>query len=226
MPRSSSALADKLQVRQQRGDRRQAGMLADHDAIRAAEQQRIERLVGALVLQQAVDMDAGFVGEDMVAHDGLVERNGARRGRGDDGGDVAEFGQHDAGLAPVQLPERDRDFFERRVAGALAKTDHGDRGMGGAGLDRRQRVGGGKAEIVMAVELEFEVGGRAQRRHQREARIRIEHAERIGDAKPPRAGGLRRGDDLDQEIDVGAGRVLAADRNRQGPCRAHSRRRA
>ena len=58
-------------------------MLADHDAIRAAEQQRIERLVGALILQQAVDMDAGFVGEDVVSDNGLVERNGARGRRGD-----------------------------------------------------------------------------------------------------------------------------------------------
>ncbi len=158
-------------------------------------------------------MDAGFVGEDMFADDRLVERNGARRGRGDDGGDVAEFGQHDAGFAPVQLPERDSDLFERRVAGALAEPDHGDRRMRGAGLDRGQRIGGGEAEIVMAVELELEVGGRAQRGHQRVARIRIEHAERIGDAKAPRAGGLCGGDDLDQEIDIGARRILAADRD-------------
>src|SRR5687767_15479111 len=42
----------QAQIRQQRGDRRQAGMLADHNSVGAAEQHRIERLVGPLILQQ------------------------------------------------------------------------------------------------------------------------------------------------------------------------------
>ena len=110
------------------------------------------------------------MGEYMLADDRLVERDAARRGRGDDGGDVAELGQYDTGFSAVQLPERHRDFLQRRIARALAQPDHGDRGMRGAGLDGRQRIGGGKAEIVMAVKFEFEVGRRAQRRDQRVAR--------------------------------------------------------
>ena len=67
-------------------------MLADDEVIRAAEQHRIERLIGALVLQEAVDMDAEFVGEHMVSDDRLVDRDGARRRGGDDRRDVAELG--------------------------------------------------------------------------------------------------------------------------------------
>src|SRR6266436_7213746 len=114
-------------------------MLADDDAIGPAEQHRVERLIGALVLQQSIDMDTGFMGEDMLADDRLVERNAARRGRGDDGGDVTELGQYDTGLSAVQLPESDRDFLQRRIARAFAKPYHGDRGMRGAGLDGGQR---------------------------------------------------------------------------------------
>src|SRR5271167_3656016 len=68
----------QLHIREQRSYGRQAGVLADDDAIRSAEQQRVERLVGALVLQQSIDMDARFVGEDMLTNDGLVERDAAR----------------------------------------------------------------------------------------------------------------------------------------------------
>src|SRR5271157_5272156 len=102
------------------------------------------------------------MGEDMFADDGLVERNAARRRCCDDGGDIPKFGQHYACFSPVQLPESDRDLLKRRVTGALAEPDHGNRGVRGAGLDGGKGVGSGKSEIVMAVKLELEVGGRAQ----------------------------------------------------------------
>ena len=52
---------------EERGDRGKSGMLADHDTIGAAEQARIQRLIGALVLQQAVDVNTRFMGEDVLA---------------------------------------------------------------------------------------------------------------------------------------------------------------
>jgi hypothetical protein len=111
------------------------------------------------------------------------------------------------------MSESDSHFFKRSVTGTLAKTDYGDRSMRGAGLDGGKGIGCGKPEIVMAVKLELKVGRRAQRRHQRVARIRIQHAERIGDAKPPRPGGLCSGDDLDKKIDIGTRGIFSADGN-------------
>ena len=132
--RQDAALASSALTESLRSDSRaviadKPGMLADHDAVGAAEQPRVERLIGALVLEQAVDMDAEFVGEDVLADDRLVERNGCGgRGR-DDGCDIVELGQDNAGVAAIKLLQRDRDLFQRRVAGALAEPDHGDGGM-------------------------------------------------------------------------------------------------
>ena len=66
-------------------------MLADDDMVGTAEQRGIERLIGVPVLQQPVDMDAGFVGEDVLTDDCLVERNDPHRGGGDDRRDIDEF---------------------------------------------------------------------------------------------------------------------------------------
>ena len=66
-------------------------MFADDEVMRPAEQHRIERLIGAPVLQQAVDMDTQLVGEDMIADDRLVERDRPRGRGGDDGCYIAQF---------------------------------------------------------------------------------------------------------------------------------------
>lgn len=158
-------------------------------------------------------MNAGFVGQYMFTDDRLVQRNRACSRGCHQRGDILEFRQHDAGVTPVELFERDRDFFQRRIAGPLAEPDDGHRGVARATLDGGERIGGRKPEIVMAVKFGLETGGRAQTSRQRIGGVRIEHTERIGNTKAPCAGGFCGGDQLDEKIDVSAGGVLAADGN-------------
>ena len=62
----------------------------------------------------------------------------------------------------MQQLQADRDLFQRSVAGAFAQAI--DRGVdvGGPGEDRGQTVGGGQAEVVVGVHLQFEVGALPQ----------------------------------------------------------------
>ena len=64
-------------------------MLADHDLMRAPEHARIEGFIGARVLEQPVDVNAGFMCEDVLADDGFVERDRPARRGGDERRDVA-----------------------------------------------------------------------------------------------------------------------------------------
>ena len=190
-------------------------MLADHDLMRAPEHARIEGFIGARILEQPIDVNAGFMGEDMFADDGLVERDRSPRRRGDERRDVTQFSKHDAGFIFVELTRRHGDFFERRIAGALAEPDHGDRRMRRARPNARQCVGGGETQIVVTVDFDFKVARRAQFGDQFERGERIEHAQRVGDPKSAGAGGLRDRHRLHQEFRLGARRILAANRDVQ-----------
>ena len=70
--------------------------------------------------------------------------------------------------------------------------------------DRRQRVGGRQADIVMAVELDLQVGGGPQLRQDRLGCERVQHPQRVGKPEPVRAGRCRRIQHAEQEIGVGA----------------------
>ena len=130
----------------------------DADAFRAHD------LIGQGVVQHAVLMDAGLVGESVVADDRFV---GRRR----------ESGQvlHDAGgpvnLAGVQADlhaevlaaggQRHGDFLQCGVAGAFAETVDRAFHLVGAGHDGGDGIGGGHAEVVVAVDADdrfFDIG--------------------------------------------------------------------
>ena len=88
------------------------------------------------------------------------------------------------------MAERDGDFLQRRVAGALAKTEHGDGRMRRAAADRGQRVGGGETDIVVTMELDRQIGFLAHSTDRFIGRKRIEHARayrRSGSAAPAAA---------------------------------------
>ena len=103
-------------------------------------------------------MDAGLVRERVGAHDRLVglDREPGQvgheaRGRGDllglDAGDeVREL--------PGARPEGHDDLLQARVAGPLAEAVDRDLDLAGARLDGGQRVRGGEAQVVVAVDAD------------------------------------------------------------------------
>ena len=192
-------------------------MLAEDELVgRAPDVLRLHDLVGELLLEHAVLVDARLVGERVLADDGLVRLHV-------DAGDVREqprgaedlFRFH-AGLgAEVVLAgvQRHHDFFERGVAGPLADTVDGALHLPGAVHDSRERVGHRLAEVVVAVDGE----------HVR-ARVPLEPlldprdplaplagdgvADRVGDVDRARAGVDTGLEDITHVVEVGAGGVL------------------
>ena len=149
-------LAQRIaQLVESRLERVAARVLAQHQpALRHADRLRPHDLVGLLVLEHAVLMDAGFVRKGVRADDGLVRLD-------DDAGVVADqlAGVHDLRRVNAGDEVEDRaarvqrhhDFFERGVARALADAVDRDFGLARARADARQRVGRRQAQIVVAV---------------------------------------------------------------------------
>ena len=110
-------------------------------------------------------------------------------------------------------PEGHHDLLQRRVAGALAEAVDRHLDLARAGLDRRERVGRGEAEVVVAVDADRrlaadEVDDPPDERAEL-GRDRV--ADGVRDVDGRRAGlddGLV---DLEQEVGVGAGGVLGAE---------------
>ena len=144
-----------------------AGVLAEHDRVRVEpDRRRVHDLVGRALLEHAVLVDAGLVGERVAAHDRLVRLHGvAGQARDEAAGarDLARVdagGEADVGGAGVQ---QHHDLLERGVARALADAVDRALDLAGAGLQARERVGDGEAEVVVAVHGQHDV---AQARHQ------------------------------------------------------------
>src|ERR1700760_277672 len=113
-----------------------------------------QNLVRGVMLQHAVLVNAGLVGEGILADDRLVPRYRHARDAGDEtrsrvqaarlnsGRDVEE------GLAGLQ---RHDDFLERAVARALTDSVDGALDLARTGNDRGQAVRHRHAEIVVTV---------------------------------------------------------------------------
>src|SRR5207248_2790900 len=207
----------EAEVLESRRQRVPPGVLAEDELVgRAPDVLGLPDLVGELLLEHAVLVNACLVGERVLADDGLVRLHV-------DAGDVREqprgaedlFRLH-AGLgAEVVLAsvQRHHDFFERGVAGPLADTVDGALHLPRAVHDARQRVGHRLAEIVVAVDGE----------HVR-ARVPLEPlldprdplaplagdgvADRVGDVDRARAGVDTGLEDITHVVEVGAGGVL------------------
>src|SRR6185295_2798545 len=134
-----------------------AGVLAEHQAGGGADVLRAHDLVGAPILEHAVLVDAGLVREGVAADDRLVRLHAFTGQRGqqltgaEDLARVDAVGERQPIAAHV---DRHHDFLERGVAGALADAVDRALDLPRARADRRQRVGDGEAEIVMAVRAE------------------------------------------------------------------------
>ena len=194
-----------------------SGVLAQHEPVAVqADRLRLHDLVGQLVLEHAVLVNAGLVCERVVADDRLVDRH---RDAGDLRQKLAgrinlladDVGLHVGEHVLAGLDGHD-DFFHGRVAGPLA--DPVDRAfyLAGAVFDRGQRVGDGEAEVVVAVRAPGHV---AAARHlvpqppeQRAELLRNGVADRIGHVDGHRARLDDFAEDPDQKVDVGARRVL------------------
>ena len=112
-----------------------AGMPAEHQLLGLlADVLRPHDLVRARVLQDAVLVNAGFVGERVASDDGLVGLHGLVGEPREQLARLEEPGRLDPGLErqPI-LPHahRHHDLFERRVAGPLADAVDGAPRPGG-----------------------------------------------------------------------------------------------
>ena len=127
-----------------------------------------------------------FMREYIGADDCLGASDLSPRSRGDQTGDALQALEIDVGAAMRDMAERDGDLLQRGIAGALAETQHGDGCMGRAAADSGERIGGGEADIVMAVEFDRQIGLLAHSTDRFMGRERVERPERIGEAKARR----------------------------------------
>jgi hypothetical protein len=155
------------------------------------------------------------VREHRGADDALARRHRAPGRRSDALRQGRQRAAVDAALDAVQVAQAHHDFLKRRIAGALAEPVDGGAGMGRAGAERGQRVGGGQTEVVVRMDLDVEVGGATQLGDALVGAERVEDAQRVGIAHAHRTGGLRGLRHLRQEAAVGARRVFEADAGRQ-----------
>jgi hypothetical protein len=192
---------------------RAARELAQHDlaADRVADQHRVEHLVGLAVLEHAVLMDARGVAKRIAADHGLVGRHPEARARGHLAGERVQRREPQAGHGAEPRAvhmQRGGDFLERRVAGALADPVDGALHLPRARGDRRQRVGGGEAEIVLAVEGDrgvLELGhARAHAADHRVHLIGRRAADGVGQVQRARAGREHGARQLGEELRVRA----------------------
>lgn len=96
------------------------GVLAQHQLVGAAQLLRIEGLIVPGVLEQPVDMDPRFMGEDAFADDALSCGNRTSGNFRDEPGKREEsVGAHPA-VDPAAVAEGGDDLFERGIARPLA----------------------------------------------------------------------------------------------------------
>ncbi len=168
------------------------------------------------MLEHAVLVDAALVREGVAADDRLVVLHRKRGRRRDELRGARQHGRVDAGPERhhvVAHLHRHHDFFERGVAGAFADAVDGAFDLPRAGAHAGERIRHRHAEIVMAMHREArQVGIRHPLAHPLEQReIFLRHGVADGVGNIDRGGaGLDRGlDAAAEEIEFGAGAVLA-----------------
>ena len=143
-----------------------AGELAEHQRAAGAHLGGLHDLEGAAVLEHAVLVDAGVVREGVGADHRLVGLHHHAGELGDQPRGAVQLGvvelRGHAEHLGVQ-PRRHGHLLERGVAGALADAVDARLDLARAGADRRQRVGDGQPEVVVAVHGEGDAGERRAR---------------------------------------------------------------
>src|SRR4051812_32110310 len=172
-------------------------------------------LVGLGVLEHAVLVDSGLVGERVLAYYGLVALHDEPCRLRDD---AARFDQLLGADGRVETEmvgagaHRHHHFLERAVAGALADPVDGAFDLPRARFQRGQGVRDGEAEIVVAVHAERHAldpaDGLAQMTDERAELVRQRVPDGVGNVDGRRPGGDRALDHLGEEVGLGAGCVL------------------
>ena len=191
-------------------------VLAQHQvAHREAHVLGMHDLVGRAFLEHAVLVDAGLVGEGVLADNGFVPLHLDARNAGDEPAGGHEPPRVDAGFRVEMVmacAQGHDDFFERTVAGPLAQAVDGTFDLAGARFDGGQTIGHGHAQVVVAVDADH---GLVDVRHAIAERaddvahvVRRGVADGVGDVHRSRAGGNGRFDDLAQKIGLGPRGVL------------------
>jgi hypothetical protein len=146
------------EVLERPAERAPARVLAHHEHARvAADRLGRHDLVGLEVLDDAVLVDAGLVGEGVLADHRLVRRHRRAGHHADHARGAVELARGDLGVVPPHVLaglERHHHLLERGVAGPLADAVDGALDLRGAGADGRQRVRDGQTEVVVAVRAE------------------------------------------------------------------------
>ena len=191
-----------------------AGELAQYQLALSANLGGVDDLEGARVLENAVLVDAGGVGESVRAHHRLV---GLHQHPG-------QLAHEPAGaidllvvnVAPHTIDvrtqaDRGGDLLDRGVAGALADAVDAALDLARPRAYRGQRVGHRHAQVVVAMHGEDHVTQRrhlfVEPAHQRRPFLRRGVAHRVGDVDRGRARLDGGGDDLSQELLLGAAGV-------------------
>ena len=127
--------------------------------------------------------------------------------------DLVESLGVDVEVEALDVLERHDDLFERRVARTLAEAADGDVDPGRAGVDARDRVGHGHAEVVVRVHLDLEAGLLDEPLDDLVRPERLHDADGVAEAQPVGALGLGGRRVLEQEAELGAAGVLGVDRD-------------
>jgi hypothetical protein len=148
-------------------------------------------------------------------HDRLVRLHMHSRHRRNQPAGPRDLGRNDSGAIGQHIVahlQRHRDFLYRCIAGPLADPVDGRFHLPRAGRNGSQRVGDGKAQVIVAVGREHrEVGIGHPRDHVREHRaigLRRPVTHRVGQVDRPRTGLDRRLDCTRQEIRLRSGGIL------------------
>ena len=127
----------------------------DQPAFRNADFLRRHDFIGLAVLQNAVLMDAAFMGKGVAAHDGLVGLDHETRQGGDQTAGFVNFHGVDVGVERIFILaglEHHDDFFQAGVTRPLPDAVDGAFHLTGAVLDGRDGVRDRQSQIVMAMD--------------------------------------------------------------------------
>ncbi len=127
----------------------------------------------------------------------------------------------------MEVFEPQDHLFQRRIAGALPQAV--DRGVdvGGTAAHRRQGVGGGQAEVIVGMHLQFQVAQGTQIPDALKDGEGVQHPQGVGEAQAPRPGLLRGLGHAPQELGLGPGPsstllLCPLAREAEQPCRTHT----
>ena len=195
-----------------------AGMLAhDQGRLGDADIFRLHDLVGFRVLQHAILVDAAFMRERILADDGLVVLYREARDTAQHGGGTREvFGFHTGRIRQrvVADAQRHDNFFQRRIAGALAEAIDCTLHLAGPIGHGADGVGDREAEIVVAMRRPDHLVGIGdsldQAAEQRAIFVRVGITDRVRNIDRGRAALDGDIDTFAQEVELGARCIFCA----------------